>query len=239
VNIRLPLPIDTAKIPKVVAGALVCAIAVQSLVTFRSASSYSLATSQPTVAALTAQSVPRASAPDVAAIAAANLFGVSAPAVQDMQSSQAGLVLVGVLAMDDPAAGLAILGTDPASATTHSVGALVDDSARLWQVHARYVVLERNGRFEQLELSRPDSFSTASSLFVPPEEQVATPRKVAAVIPEGDDPPALPIMVDNADGLPQVANSQAAPPVHFAAVAPGDDPPAVPIRIDNPSGLNL
>jgi hypothetical protein len=66
-------------------------------------------------------------------------------------------VLSGTIAMNDPAQGLAIIGPDASSVMVRAVGSLVDGEARLVEVYADYVILERQNVRELLRRQRGDS----------------------------------------------------------------------------------
>src|SRR4029077_4171840 len=96
---------------------------------------------------------------DVAAIADAHLFGFTniQTAQQDtpnLPQSNLPLVLVGIIAADDPESGLAILGENAAAAKVYAVGDNVPGGAKLHQVLADRVVIDRNGVLESLMLPR-------------------------------------------------------------------------------------
>jgi general secretion pathway protein C len=97
---------------------------------------------------------------DVAAIANAHLFGetpVAARPEQDAANaprSSLPLVLVGIIAADDPEDGLAILGENAAGAKVYAVGDNVPGGAKLHSVYGDRVVVERNGQLESLMLPR-------------------------------------------------------------------------------------
>jgi len=96
---------------------------------------------------------------DVAAITSAHLFGevpVEARA-QDAATAQVTslpLVLVGIIAADNPEDGLAILGENAAGAKVYAVGDNVPGGAKLHQVLADKVIIDRNGVLESLMLPR-------------------------------------------------------------------------------------
>ena len=95
---------------------------------------------------------------DVAAIAGAHLFGeppAAARAVQDASNAQQTslpLVLVGIIAADNPEDGLAILGESAAGAKVYAVGDNIPGGAKLHQVLADKVIIDRNGTLEALML---------------------------------------------------------------------------------------
>jgi general secretion pathway protein C len=97
---------------------------------------------------------------DVAAIATGHLFGeapVEARATQDAANAQQTslpLVLVGIIAADNPEDGLAILGENAAAAKVFAVGDNVPGGAKLHQVLSDKVIIDRNGVLESLMLPR-------------------------------------------------------------------------------------
>jgi general secretion pathway protein C len=96
---------------------------------------------------------------DVASIANAHLFGeppiqAAETSGEDAPASNLPLVLVGIIAADDPEAGLAILGENAAAAKVYAVGDNVPGGAKLNKVLSDYVLLMRNGQPEKLMLPR-------------------------------------------------------------------------------------
>ena len=100
---------------------------------------------------------------DVAAITNAHLFGEAPQPEERTGARMAGqlrrrtslpLVLVGIIAADDPQDGLAILGENAAGAKVYAVGDNVPGGAKLHQVLADKVIIDRNGVLESLMLPR-------------------------------------------------------------------------------------
>lgn len=97
---------------------------------------------------------------DVAAIAGAHLFGEAPAAARPQadastaQQTSLPLVLVGIIAADDPEDGLAILGESAAGAKVYAVGDNIPGGAKLHQVLADKVIIDRNGVLETLMLPR-------------------------------------------------------------------------------------
>ena len=95
---------------------------------------------------------------DVAAITEAHLFGEAPVAARPGQNAANApqtslpLVLVGIIAADDPQNGLAILGENAAGAKVYAVGDNIPGSAKLYQVFGDHVVIDRNGTYESLML---------------------------------------------------------------------------------------
>jgi general secretion pathway protein C len=103
---------------------------------------------------------------DVASIAGAHLFGEMPiqQAAQDAANapqSNLPLVLVGIIAADDPQDGLAILGENAAAAKVYAVGDKVPGGAKVHQVLSDRVVIDRNGQLESLMLPRQLQAGTA------------------------------------------------------------------------------
>jgi general secretion pathway protein C len=87
----------------------------------------------------------------------------------DAPETTAALVLAGVLAVDDPERGMAILGPNAASAKLYGAGADIPaGGVRLHAVYRDHVLLERNGTLETLYLPR------LSSSAAPPTPTIAS-----------------------------------------------------------------
>lgn len=142
--------------PRVATWVLAFALAVQAavIVTNLSGSRRSPKVAPPTLAQSQTQSV------DVASIANAHLFGAppieTAPGQDAANAPQSNLplVLVGIIAADDPRNGLAILGENAAGAKVYAVGDNVPGGAKLHSVFGDRVVIDRNGTLESLMLPR-------------------------------------------------------------------------------------
>jgi len=122
---------------------------------------------------------------DVAAIANSHLFGVAGPdpgsAVDAANAPQTrmALVLTGIIAGDDAATGLAILGESASSAKVYGVGDALPGGARLHSVYSDRVLLERNGQIESLALPRQyagGGAAPASPAEAPSSENPAVDR---------------------------------------------------------------
>src|SRR3569833_1046107 len=143
--------------PRVATWVLAFALAVQAavIVTNLAGSSH-----PPKVAPATMNQPTASQTVDVAAIATAHLFGeppAAARPVQDAANAQQTslpLVLVGIIAADNPEDGLAILCENAAAAKVYSVGDNVPGGAKLHQVLADKVIIDRNGVLESLMLPR-------------------------------------------------------------------------------------
>src|SRR5579871_3807940 len=123
-----------ARGPRIATWILAFALAVQAavIVTNLAGSSH-----PPKVAPPPPTPAPRNQTVDVAAITSAHLFGeppIAARPVQNAANAQQTslpLVLVGIIAADDPADGLAILGENAAAAKVFAVGDNIPGGAKL------------------------------------------------------------------------------------------------------------
>jgi general secretion pathway protein C len=148
--------------PQWVAGALVIAIGVQLAVVVADLSG---GKAPPTTAPVDMQPAPQRSMIDVASLRAAQLFG-AAPATNANASNAPvttmALVLVGVLAADDPAQGFALLGPSANAAKLYAGGSAVPGGARLAGIYNDRVVLDRGGQLETLPMPRQRSNVTVA-----------------------------------------------------------------------------
>ncbi len=143
--------------PRIATWILAFALAVQAaiIVTNLAGSSH-----PPKVAPVPVSQPTRSQTVDVAAITSAHLFGdppLAAKPAQDAANapqSNLPLVLVGIIAADDPQDGLAILGENAAGAKVYAVGDNIPGGAKLHQVLSDKVVIDRNGVLESLMLPR-------------------------------------------------------------------------------------
>lgn len=112
----------------------------------------------PSMAPLAASTEAAPTGPNLAQIVQAHFFGTAAVAANgDAASAPATslrLVLAGTIAGADPSKGWAIIGQTAQDARVYATGAKVDGGAKLHEVYADRVVLERAGRFETLALPR-------------------------------------------------------------------------------------
>lgn len=115
------------------------------------------------ISAVSATPAVAATPTDLTAIAAAQLFGAlvdtPTPAHGSADPNNAPptslpLVLTGVFARTDPAAGYAILGESAANARLHAAGTSLQGGVVLRAVYSDRVLLERAGTFETLALPR-------------------------------------------------------------------------------------
>jgi general secretion pathway protein C len=143
--------------PRIATWVLAFALAVQAAVIVTNLAGSSR---PPKVASATPAQVPHTQSVDVAAIAGAHLFGevpIQAPAqdAANVVASNLPLVLVGIIAAEDPQDGLAILGENAAGAKVYAVGDNVPGGAKLHQVFSDKVIIDRGGgRLESLMLPR-------------------------------------------------------------------------------------
>lgn len=139
--------------PTVVTAILVIALAAQlaSLV-------WRLLAPPQSMAPVAAPSTAAPTGPNLAQIVQAHLFGTAAvEATGDAASAPATslrLVLAGTIAGQDPATGWAIIGQTAQNAKVYATGANVEGGAKLREVYADRVILERAGRLEALALPR-------------------------------------------------------------------------------------
>lgn len=124
-------------------------------------------------AALPPATVPQANAPqrrgvDLRTIVDAHLFGRVAVNASDAPQTSIPLVLAGVLALQDPSQGMAILGPNPAQAKLYAVGAAVPGGVRLHAVYRDHVLLDRGGALESLALPRKSLVAAPPPVAVAP-----------------------------------------------------------------------
>ena len=112
---------------------------------------------------------------DLASLIGANLFGTSAATAQQGPApvTSMPLVLVGVMAAEDPQRGVAILGPSAPAAKVYLVGATLPGGARLHAVHSDRVLIDRGGSIEALMLPRQPSATGPAPLPPPPVANAA------------------------------------------------------------------
>jgi general secretion pathway protein C len=143
--------------PRIATWVLAFALAVQAAVIVTNVTGSSR---PPKVVTASLSAAGRSQSVDVAAIANAHLFGeppIAAAQGQDgtnAPQSSLPLVLVGIIAADDPQNGLAILGENAAAAKVYAVGDNVPGGAKLHSVLSDRVLIDRNGQLESLMLPR-------------------------------------------------------------------------------------
>ncbi len=121
----------------------------------------------PPASAPQAAAVPR-SGVDLRTIVEAHLFGRATPSAAEVPQTSIPLVLAGVLALQDPGQGMAILGPNPSQAKLYAVGAAVPGGARLHAVYRDRVLLDRGGAIESLALPRRSLVAAAPPQAVSP-----------------------------------------------------------------------
>jgi general secretion pathway protein C len=107
---------------------------------------------------------------DPSRLQAARLFGeVQQQAVSGAEAprTNVALVLVGTMAVQDPAKGLAILGESAQTARVHAVGATLPGGVKLHSVYADRVVIDRGGALETLPLPRQFAAGTMIQSALP------------------------------------------------------------------------
>lgn len=122
---------------------------------------------------------------DVSALVAANLFGRSAPAGPGDGTAPVtsmALVLVGVLADDDPMKGIAILGPSATAARVYLIGSGVPGGAKLHAVYSDRVLLDRGGAIEALMLPRRQS--SPGGPAPPPPSTMAVANRMQQLVTE-------------------------------------------------------
>ena len=109
-----------------------------------------------------------AAGPNLSNIVGAHLFGTAAiEATGDAASAPATslrLTLAGTIAGQDPAKGWAIIGQTAQDAKVYATGANIPGGARLREVYADRVILERGGRLETLALPRLTGDASAGAV---------------------------------------------------------------------------
>ena len=141
--------------PRIATWILAFALAVQAAVIVTNLAG----SSHPSKVAPASIPQPRTQTVDVAAITTAHLFGETPiearpQDAQNAQQTSLPLVLVGIIAAEDPQDGLAILGENAAGAKVYAVGDNVPGGAKLHQVFSDKVIIDRNGVLESLLLPR-------------------------------------------------------------------------------------
>jgi general secretion pathway protein C len=102
-----------------------------------------------------------AGGPNVASIVNAHLFGYEPPAAVPPPDplkappSTIPLTLTGVIAVDDPRNGLAIIGQSVQATKVYTVGEYVPGGAKLHSVYSDHAVIDRAGHLERLDLPQP------------------------------------------------------------------------------------
>jgi general secretion pathway protein C len=142
-----------ARAPQVLTFILALAIAAQLALIVVSLTSRSRQAAPPPSAAL-----PVAPPLDVATLVNAHLFGNAAVETSgdaaNAPPSSMPLVLVGLLATEDPAQGMAIIGENSQQAKVVAVGQQVPGGAQLHSVYTDRAIIDRNGALESVYLPR-------------------------------------------------------------------------------------
>ncbi len=120
---------------------------------------------------------------DIATLINGHLFGdaavqASADATNAPVSSMP-LVVVGLLASDDPKSGMAIIGENPQSAKVVAVGKPVPGGAQLHSVYADRAIIDRNGALESVFLPRRTDGAQPGSAPPPPMPVAANSNEAA------------------------------------------------------------
>jgi len=118
--------------------------------------------------------------PNVQLIVNEHLFGSAAP--DEAQATRAvatntSLQLTGLIAANDPQGGLAILGETTVNTKLFAVGEAIPGGGRLRSVYVDYVVIERDGRLEQLRLPDPGTPRTAGQAPGPRVARLSDPEQ--------------------------------------------------------------
>jgi general secretion pathway protein C len=177
-----------ARAPQVLTFVLALAIAAQLALIVVGLAGRSRQTVPPAVA-----SQPPPAPLDVATLVNAHLFGNAAVQAStdatNAPPSTMPLVLVGLLATEDPKQGMAIIGESSQGAKVVSVGKQVPGGAQLHSVYADRAIIDRNGALESVALPRNTSgVGAAPPPMAPPvassnEAMVERMRKLVS-----DDP---------------------------------------------------
>jgi general secretion pathway protein C len=141
--------------PQIATSVLLAALAIEAgvIVTRNLGGAPAVPSTAPVVAAASRRGV------DLRAIVDAHLFGQAAVSSTEAPPTSIPLVLAGVLALQDPSQGMAILGPNAAQAKLYAVGSAVPGGARLHAVYRDRVLLDRGGAIESLVLPRKSAMS--------------------------------------------------------------------------------
>jgi general secretion pathway protein C len=142
--------------PRIATSVLLACLAIEAGVIVTRNLGQTAATPSAPVPAVAAQ--PRRGV-NLRSIVDAHLFGQAAVASTDAPPTSIPLVLAGVLALQDPNQGMAILGPTTAQAKLYAVGSAVPGGARLHAVYRDRVLLDRGGALEALMLPRKSAVS--------------------------------------------------------------------------------
>jgi general secretion pathway protein C len=114
----------------------------------------------------------RLNVPDIANGCVFGCPKVQEQTAQDARPTNIPLVLTGVIAVEDPRNGLAIIGENPQAGKVYAVGDSVPGGVKLHSVYNDRVILDRNGTLESLALPRQNNGSLPTA-----------PPSAAAVLP--------------------------------------------------------
>jgi len=119
-------------------------------------------------------------------IAAWHIFGeagaekaVVQPAAVDAPDTSLKLTLRGVFASDDPGDARAIIGDPRGQEEHYSVGDPLPGNAKLTEIHADRIILERNGRYETLRLPRDRTPAGSTGIGAAPQTGGAVSKAAA------------------------------------------------------------
>jgi general secretion pathway protein C len=120
-------------------------------------------------------------------VAELHLFGEAAPEIAPVEEIKAPetrlrLVLNGVFASDHPATSMAIIAETGKKDETYFKGDKLPGNAKLHEIYADRVILNRAGKLETLSLKRPEvDIESISGQVEPQAEQTERPRTVSQV----------------------------------------------------------
>lgn len=166
------------RLPDVVVASLVVAIAFQvgSVIRRGFAREPSRVTAPPAGLVATNGTNPLAN------LVEAHLFGLAPSPQAGVVPTTLPLRLIGTLALADPTKGLAIIGESAASMSIYAVGSQLPGAARLNEVYARKVVIERNGQLEVLELPPIDLLGQSAAKLAPVARPHGKPKLPVSAI---------------------------------------------------------
>jgi general secretion pathway protein C len=161
-----------ARAPQVLTFVLALAIAAQLALIVVGLTGRSRQTAPPASAAL-----PPAAPLDMATLVNAHLFGNAAVQASgdatNAPPSSMPLVLVGLLATEDPKQGMAIIGESSQAAKVVAVGQQVPGGAQLHSVYTDKAIIDRSGTLESVFLPRRTEGAMAMAPPPPPQPEAA------------------------------------------------------------------
>jgi type II secretory pathway component PulC len=155
-----------------------------------------------------ANAATRARTVDIELLTNAHLFGQASPATSaapDSAPAPAILVLTGVIASEDPAHGMGILGASPLAAKLYAVGDSLPGGGLLRSVYPDHVLFERDGAVQTLYLQKRSAVAAISAAAVA-TRQVAEPQ--AEAIPAPSEPQESPPKMTVSERRAIVARAQ-------------------------------